>query len=148
MQDTHPEPDLRNEYISVLLEFYGTKREIVVQSPLEMAKVKYWQKVVSTFESWTPERTRSRARYRAGRAEAKQLSPVQVALVRYAWSAYYEAYESDQDVLRRWEQYLYVDPPESGGNTTDYEIFRQKRQFKELVGGIKRVDLWPWPSRT
>jgi hypothetical protein len=148
MQDTHPEPELRNQYIAVLLEFYGTKREMVVQSPMEKAKVKYWQKIVSTFESWTPKKTRNKAKFRAGRAEAKKLIPVQVALVRYAWSAYYEAFEDDQDVLRRWEQYLYGDPPESDGKMTDYEFFRQKRQFKELVGGIKREDLWPWSSQT
>jgi hypothetical protein len=144
MQNANPGPELRNQYISVLIEFYGAKQEMVVPSPMEKAKLRYWQKIVSMFENLTPEKTRNKAKYRAGRAEAKNLSPVQVAMVRYAWGAYYEADEDDQEVLRRWENYLYGDPPESNGNTTEYELFRQKRQFKELVGGIKREDLWPW----
>lgn len=144
MQDSLPEHELRNQYISVLIEFYGTKFEMSLPSPTNRAKVKYWQRIVSMFEGLKHERTRNKAKYRAGRAEAKNLSPIQVAMVRYAWSAFYEAEEDDQDVLRRWEQHLYGDPPESNGNMTEYEFFRQKRQFKELVSGIKREDLWPW----
>jgi len=144
MQDSLPEHQLRNQYISVLLEFYGTKREMVAPSPMERSKLQYWQKIVSMFERLKPENTRNKAKYRAGRAEAKNLSPIQVAMVRYAWGAFYEDDEADQDVLRRWEQYLYGDPPESNGNMTEYEYFRQKRQFKEIVAGIKREDLWPW----
>jgi len=144
MQDSLPEHELRNQYISVLLEFYGTKKQMSTPSPLEQSKVKYWQKIVSMFESLKPEKTRNRAKYRAGRAEAKNLSPVQIAMVRYAWAAFYEDDEADQDVLQRWEYYLYGDPPESNGNMTEYEFFRQKRQFKEIVAEIKREDLWPW----
>jgi len=144
MQDSLPASELRNQYISVLLEFYGTKQEMAAQSPMEKAKVRYWQKIVSMFEGLRPEQIRNKAKYRAGRAEAKNLSPIQVAMVRYAWGAFYEADEDGQDVLHRWEQYLYGDPPESDGNMTEYEFFRQRRQFKEIVGGIKRVDLWPW----
>jgi hypothetical protein len=144
MQDSLPEHQLRNQYISVLLEFYGAKSEMVAPSPMEKSKLHYWQKILSMFERLKPENIRNKAKYRAGRAEAKNLSPIQVAMVRYAWGAFYEADEADQDVLRRWEQYLYGDPPESNGNMTEYELFRQKRQFKEIVAGIKQEDLWPW----
>jgi hypothetical protein len=144
MQESLPEHELKNQYISVLLEFYGAKRELSTPSPMEKSKLRYWQKIVSMFERLRPVKTRNKARYRAGRAEAKKLSPIQVAMVRYAWAAFYDAEEADQDVQRRWEQYLYGDPPESNGNMTEYELFRQKRQFREIVAGIKREDLWPW----
>lgn len=145
MHDSLPEYELKNQYISVLLEFYGTKQEMAAQSPMERAKLRYWQKIVSMFERLKHERTRNRAKYRAGRAEARNLSPIQVAMVRYAWAAFYESDEDNLEVLRRWEQYLYGDPPESEGNMTEYESFRQKRHFKEIVAGIKKEDLWPWP---
>ena len=144
MRDSLPEPEVRNQYISVLLEFYGTKHEMTSQSPMEKSKLRYWQKIVAMFERLKPERTRNKAKYRAGRAEVKNLSPLQVAMVRYAWGAFYEADEDSEQVLRRWEHYLYGDPPESNGNMAEYELFRQKRQFKEIVGGIKREELWPW----
>ena len=136
--------EVKNQYISILLEFYGTKAEMNGPSPMEKSRLRYWQKMMGVFERIRPEKTRSKARYRANRAEAKDLSPIQVAMVRYAWGAFYEADESDFEVLRRWEQYLYGDPPESNGNMTEYDHFRQKRQFKEMVSEIKKVDLWPW----
>jgi hypothetical protein len=144
MHDSLPEHELKNQYISVLLEFYGMKQEMLPQSPMDRARLRYWQRIVSLFERLKEEKIRNRARYRAKRAETRKLSPIQVALVRYAWTAFYEADEDDQAVQRRWEQYLYRDRPESNGNMTEYEFFRQKRQFKEIIAGIKREDLWPW----
>jgi hypothetical protein len=136
--------DLRDQYISVLLEFYGTKHEVQTETPMERARIKYWQKIVTLFERLRPEPIRNKAKYRASRAEGKHLDPVQVAMVRYAWAAFYAADEDREAVLRRWETYLFGKPRQTNGNMADYEQFRQKRQFKEMVKGIQAARLWPW----
>jgi hypothetical protein len=138
--------DLKDQYISVLLEFYGTKHEVVSEAPMERARIKYWHKIVTLFERLRPEPIRNKAKYRASRAESKHLDPVQVAIVRYAWAAYYAADEDCEAVLRRWETYLYGKPHQSTGNMADYEHFRQKRQFKEMIRGIQAEKLWPWAN--
>jgi hypothetical protein len=137
--------DFRDQYISVLLELYGTKQEMPVASPIYLGQLKYWQKVVAAFEKFTPDWARSRVRYRASRAETKALSPLQIALVRYAWLAFYTEDESSCEVVRRWENYL-DDEPSGEGKTVSYEVFKRKRQFREILAAIRREGLWPWDS--
>lgn len=144
MMEESADLDLRDQYISVLLEFYGTKSEIVPESPMDTARLKHWNRVVRLFERLRPEKIRNRARYRAQRAELRNLSPVQIALVRYAWAAFHAADEDCKTVLRRWETYLYGKPANSVANPSDYEQFRNKRQFRELVKAIQESELWPW----
>lgn len=142
----HEDSETRDQYISVLLEFYSTKAELDRPSPLERAKLSHWRRVVAAFEYTLPGNVRNKIRYRARKAEARRLSPIHVALVRYAWNAYYVTGETEPAVTRRWESYLLDSPSEAEGNTVGYEVFRIKRKVQQLVKQLLEEGLWPWVS--
>lgn len=137
------EPDLADQYISVLLELYAVKSEICRPSPLEQAKVDHWMKIVRAFERDTSKKLRSRVQYRARKAEKVGLGPVQVAMVRYFWMAYLTRTEKPESATRRWLRYL-TGRIAKGECLISHEHFQKRRQFRELLSGIRRADLWPW----
>ncbi|UCF36723.1 MAG: hypothetical protein JSU96_18225 [Acidobacteriota bacterium] len=140
------EPDFQDQYIAVLLEFYAVKMTLKRPSPIERAKLTYWQKMVRAYERTIPEPIRSRIRYRSRRGEAGKLSPVQIALVRYAWNEFLMGTSSEAEIIRRWEDYYLGQPSQNNGNMVDFEVFSRKRQFREVLNEIREALLWPWNS--
>jgi hypothetical protein len=116
---------------------------------MEQSKVAYWRKVVSAFEKEMPESVRNRARYRARKAERLNLSPIQIALVRYSWAAFFGRSEDLEQVRRRWQSYLFSDlpRPKQGRRTVGQLEFGRRRLFQELIRGVQSVDLWPWGNQ-
>lgn len=137
---------LRDEYISILLEFYGTKSEILHPSPSELFKVNFWKVRVNDYEKeMFPEEIRGRVIYRVRKAEKQGLNPIQLALIRYAWYAFLSEAETVDDVRRRWHSY-FIDQEDPGtdGVLVDNAEFSRRRSFFELLSTVKKSDLWPW----
>ncbi|MFZ0429425.1 MAG: hypothetical protein WAO20_15005 [Acidobacteriota bacterium] len=149
MQDRYPqEPDsfedFSNQYIGVLLELYFVQEENRIRSPLSRSRVRYWKNVAGKFEQLFPEAVQRKTRYRARRAESSGLTSVQVALVRYAWSAHLAFDETPEEVLKRWKDYLLSPFREKQDPIVSYEYFRARRNFRERVREIRSAGLWPW----
>ena len=147
MNETDASLDLiRDEYISVLLEFYSTKSEMAHPSPSEFYKVNFWKIRVNDYEKdMFPEGVRGRVIYRVRKAELQGLNPIQLALVRYAWYAFFSASESKTDVKKRWQSY-FVDNTEGKENRVlvGHDEFSRRRSFFEMISKVKKVELWPW----
>jgi hypothetical protein len=149
MQDRYPQEsdsidDFSSQYIGVLLELYFVQEEDRPRSPLTRSRVKYWKNIASKFEKLFPEPAQRKSRYRARKAETMGLTAIQVAMVRYAWSAHLAFDESSDDVLGRWKNYLMHSFRPRRGEVVSYEYFRARRNFGERVREIREAGLWPW----
>jgi len=137
---------LRDEYISVLLEFYGTKSEVLHPSPSELSKVNFWKLRVNDYEKGMfPGEIRGRVIYRVRKAEKQGLNPIQLAIIRYAWYAFLSETEPVEDVKKRWQSYFTdQDGDDRQGVLVDNAEFSRRRSFFELLSTVKKADLWPW----
>ncbi len=137
---------VRDEYISVLLEFYSTKSEMIHPSPSEFYKVNFWKIRVNDYEKeMYPEGVRGRVIYRVRKAEKQGLNPIQLALVRYAWYAFLSGFEDGKAVRKRWQSY-FIDNPEGMENRVlvGNDEFSRRRSFFDLISIVKKNELWPW----
>lgn len=141
---TGPENDVNNQYASVLLELYLVKDEAKPLSPLNKARVNYWKRIVAAYERSLSERLSRRVEYRTRKAEQLGLNPVQIALVRYAWTNYFNNHETGSVVTRRWQAYLSIESKDDVVGLISFESFQKKRHFSELVREVKAAGLWPW----
>lgn len=149
MQDRIPQElenfdEFSNQYIGVLLELYFVQEEDRPVSPLTRSRVRYWKGIANKFERLFPEPVQRRTRYRARKAESRGLTSIQVAMVRYAWSAHSAFDETSGEVLKRWEDYLLSSFRQKGNPVVSYEYFRARRNFCERVREIREAGLWPW----
>lgn len=147
MNDTDNLLDLvRDEYIAVLLEFYSTRSEMERPSPSEFHKVNFWKIRVNDYEKELfPENIKGRVIYRVKKAEKKNMGPIQLAMARYAWNACLSESESSSDVKKRWQEY-FVDKGDGQERRTlvGHDEFSRRRNFFEMVSGLKKAELWPW----
>ncbi len=137
---------IRDEYISVLLELYSTKHEMLHPSPSELYKVNFWKIRVNDYEKeMFPEEVRGRVIYRVRKGEKQGLNPIQLALIRYAWYAFLSESESGEEVKKRWQGY-FVDKEhgEARQVLVDHDEFFRRRSFFDLVSVVKKSELWPW----
>lgn len=136
--------DFSNQYIGVLLELYFVQEEDRPRSPLTRSRVDYWKQIARKFERPFPESVQRKTRYRARRAESRGLTSIQIALVRYAWTAHLAFDEPPQEVLKRWRDYLLSSFHQRGNAVVPYEYFRARRNFEQRVREIRDAGLWPW----
>ena len=149
MNETEALLDLvRDEYISVLLEFYSTKSEMDRPSPSEFYKVNFWKLRVNDYEKeMFPESIKGRVIYRVRKAEKKNLNPIQLAMVRYAWNAFLSESESVADVKKRWQSYFVENDEEKENRIlVGNDEFSRRRSFFDMISGVKKAELWPWKS--
>jgi len=137
---------IRDEYISVLLEFYSAKSEMIRPSPSEFYKVNFWKIRVNDYEKdMFPDGVRGRVIYRVRKAEKQGMNPIELALIRYAWYAFFSDFESKSEVKKRWQSYFADNP--AGKEIRVFvgqdEFFR-RRNFFEVISKVKKVELWPW----
>lgn len=147
-EDT-PEPAVEDQYISVLLEYYCARQEAKGPSRMDQTKVAYWKGVVSFFEREHLGRFRKQLERQVVRWERVALSPVAMAMLRYAWGAFLTEAENDSEVQARWRRYFSSDS-EAGSSETGssqlvtWEVFRRRRLFEEARRGTRQSGLWPW----
>ncbi len=136
---------VRDEYISVLLEYYSTKSEMIRPSPSEFYKVNFWKIRVKDYEKdLFPEEVRGRVIYRVRKAEKQGLNPIQLAMVRYAWYSFLSGSESLEDVKKRWQSY-FIDNPDGKEKRilVGNDEFTRRRSFFDLISKVKKEELWP-----
>jgi hypothetical protein len=138
--------DHANQYVAVLLELYLVERERRRGGPMDRTLIRYWRKVVASFEKRFPQSLQGKLRYRVSRAEGLGLGPLETALVRYAWSAFLSASEDPRRVVRRWEEHLTSIVGDDNPVVVPSEVFEVKRRLREAVRGIREAGLWPWPG--
>ena len=137
---------VRDEYISVLLEFYATKSEMDRPSPSEFYKVNFWKIRVNEYErGMFPENIRGRVIYRVRKAEKQGFNPIQMAMIRYAWYAFLSESETAEEVRKRWQTY-FIDRADSRGHRilVGHDEFNRRRSFFDLIVMVKKSELWPW----
>ncbi len=137
---------VRDEYISVLLEFYSTKSEMDRPSPSEFYKVNFWKIRVNDYEKdMFPENIKGRVIYRVRKAEKNDFNPIQLAMVRYSWNAFLSDSETVSEVKKRWQDYFVEnDEEKENRNLIGNDEFNRRRSFFEMLAGLKKAELWPW----
>lgn len=139
----------KDEYISVLLEFYATKSEMPFPSPSELQKVNFWKFQVNKLEKdLFPPEIKGKVAYRIKKGEEFGLNPIQLAVVRYSWNVCLAGLEGPESAWKRWRNYL-IDQDQGGdrkGNLVKFEDFQRRRNFYSLGSEVKHLGLWPWES--
>lgn len=145
VEGTEAKIEYQDQYLGVLLEFYLVRDETRDMGPIGRSKLKYWMRIVRIFEEGVSPKVREKVRYRVRKAEESGLLPVQLAMVRYSWTAALCGWETPQEARDRWSRYLAE--PEGDGSVVSFESFEARRRFRVFIGQIERCGLWPAAAR-
>jgi hypothetical protein len=144
---TAQEPDFEDQYIAVLLEHYWCRSESELRSPIEMRKINYTKSLVSVLEEDFPARIQRRIQYRTKKAEKGQLSATQVALIHYAWAAFYRDGETPAQVRKRWMRYLNQEDESEKTRVVTFARFLSVKRVKAVIDEIVGTKHWPWACK-